>query len=99
MSKLSVVNCGPRNALFDKILRTAMNGLNKRSFEDVDSYALDRLHRQGDVYGWVPLEGDLPQALLLISRSAALNSFPEEIAGVQIKLEQIDPPEMDTHCD
>jgi hypothetical protein len=76
-----------------------MNGLNKRSFEDVDSYALERLREQGDVYGWMPLEGDLPQAVLLISRSAAPSSFPDEIAGVHIRLEQIDPPAVDSYCD
>ena len=74
---------------------TLMSGMDKGRFEAVNSYALTRLQSKGDVYGWAPLEGDAPlQALLLVSRSAPLDSFPREIRGVQIILEPTDPPEM-----
>jgi hypothetical protein len=74
---------------------TLTGELDKRRFEAVNSYARARLQSKGDVYGWAPLEGDTPlRALLLVARSAPLESFPDEIRGVQIVLEPSDPPEM-----
>jgi hypothetical protein len=75
-----------------------MSEFTDHRFEAVNAYALDRLEKQGDVYGWAPLEGDSPQALLLVSQSSPVNSFPSQILGIKIILKPIDPPEMDVQC-
>jgi len=71
-----------------------MSELSQQEYEAVNTYALKRRRERGDVYGWAPLGNDsAPQALLLVSKEAPLDSFPERISGIKLILRAIEAPE------
>jgi hypothetical protein len=74
-------------------LNTVMGTSDRQGFEAVNLYALQRIKNRGDVYGWAPLEeGPVPRAVLLISRDAPPESFPEEVSGVELVLKPVEEP-------
>lgn len=62
-------------------------------YESVNAYALERLKSRGDVYGWMPSEGgESPEATLLISLDSPIDSFPDSLAGVRVRLQRVSAP-------
>jgi hypothetical protein len=64
-------------------------------FAAVDEYARERVKTHGDLYGWAPLSelGEPPVAVLMVSDRSDLDSFPDKIGRVHIRLRPIRAPE------
>lgn len=61
-------------------------------YAEVARYANERQRVSQDLYGWAVLADDIPTVLFYVSHEAHLETFPEEIGKVRVKLKRVSPP-------
>ena len=64
-----------------------------QAWAEVERYTSRRSADRGDVYGWFQSATEGPVAVILAALETPTDSFPEEIAGIRVRVERVPAPE------
>jgi len=61
----------------------------------IKKYVGDRRENFHDVYGWAVVDkGGRQEVMLMVSLQAKLDTFPDSIAGLPVRLKRVSAPEL-----